>query len=225
MVNECPRCSRSVPDDSIYCPYCGGGIAYQSKTPRVYVASFLLLALQIEDVRFGDDLLDALVVFDFRQLPEQLVDIIPATDLAFRGAIGLLHQQGSPNGAELRIGEKPLRAVQIDQQRQALDGAVEIPVGHHLVDFLKHGLSRSFHHAIRLAQLLVTDRQVVVDAACLPQRWRRPSREPGSHLRRHSPRPEPANLNAALHWTRWAVMLVREEFACTEFRLTACLLE
>ena len=43
MVNKCPCCSRLVPEDSVYCPYCGSGIAYQAKTPKVYVASFLLL--------------------------------------------------------------------------------------------------------------------------------------------------------------------------------------
>ena len=44
MVNECPKCGRSVPDDSVYCPYCGQGLTPPARTSQVYAASLLLLA-------------------------------------------------------------------------------------------------------------------------------------------------------------------------------------
>jgi hypothetical protein len=44
MASECPECDRSVPDDSVYCPYCGHGITPRARTSQVYAASLLLLA-------------------------------------------------------------------------------------------------------------------------------------------------------------------------------------
>jgi len=43
MVLNCPKCSRTIPDDSVYCPYCGRGVKPWAKTIQVSVGSTLIM--------------------------------------------------------------------------------------------------------------------------------------------------------------------------------------
>jgi len=43
MVLECPKCSKTVPDDSVYCPYCGYGIKPWARTIQVSVGGTLIM--------------------------------------------------------------------------------------------------------------------------------------------------------------------------------------
>lgn len=43
MASTCPKCRKTVPDDSIYCPYCAHGLKPSAKTIRVFVASILMI--------------------------------------------------------------------------------------------------------------------------------------------------------------------------------------
>lgn len=45
MALECPKCGRKIPDDSIYCPYCGQGIKPSARSTQVSVAgAFMIVA-------------------------------------------------------------------------------------------------------------------------------------------------------------------------------------
>jgi uncharacterized BrkB/YihY/UPF0761 family membrane protein len=43
MVLECPKCGRTVPEDSTYCPYCGHGVKPCANTTYVPMASILMI--------------------------------------------------------------------------------------------------------------------------------------------------------------------------------------
>lgn len=43
MVAKCPKCDRTVPEDSVYCPYCAHPLQSQARTTRVHVGSVLLI--------------------------------------------------------------------------------------------------------------------------------------------------------------------------------------
>lgn len=47
MVFECPKCGRTVPDDSIYCPYCAHGLEPYAKTANVSVAGILMIVAAV----------------------------------------------------------------------------------------------------------------------------------------------------------------------------------
>lgn len=49
---KCPRCSREVPDESIYCLYCGVGIKPTSRTIRVSAAGTLLIVASVASLIF-----------------------------------------------------------------------------------------------------------------------------------------------------------------------------
>jgi hypothetical protein len=44
MALTCPKCSRTIPNDSVYCPYCGHGIQPSAKTPLVSAGGTLMIA-------------------------------------------------------------------------------------------------------------------------------------------------------------------------------------
>jgi hypothetical protein len=47
MSLTCPKCGRSVPDDSVYCPYCAHGLKPSATTPQVSAAGVLMIAAAI----------------------------------------------------------------------------------------------------------------------------------------------------------------------------------
>jgi hypothetical protein len=47
MSLTCPKCGRSVPEDSIYCPYCAHGLKPSARTPQVSAAGILMIAAAI----------------------------------------------------------------------------------------------------------------------------------------------------------------------------------
>jgi len=45
MVCECPKCRRTIPDDSVYCAYCGYGIKPSARSTQVSVGgAFMIVA-------------------------------------------------------------------------------------------------------------------------------------------------------------------------------------
>lgn len=43
MSSKCPRCSRTIPNDSIYCPYCGHGIKASARSTQVSAGGVLMM--------------------------------------------------------------------------------------------------------------------------------------------------------------------------------------
>lgn len=43
MTSECPKCSRTIPNDSVYCPYCGCGIKPSARSIQVSVGGALII--------------------------------------------------------------------------------------------------------------------------------------------------------------------------------------
>ena len=43
MVLECPKCGRIIPDDSVYCLYCGRGIKKSARSSQVSVGGALIV--------------------------------------------------------------------------------------------------------------------------------------------------------------------------------------
>jgi hypothetical protein len=43
MVAECAKCGKAIPDDSVYCPYCGHGIQPSARSFQVSVAGALMV--------------------------------------------------------------------------------------------------------------------------------------------------------------------------------------
>jgi hypothetical protein len=52
FIMKCPRCSRDVPDHSVYCLYCGVGIQPSARTTRVSVAGALLIVASVASLIF-----------------------------------------------------------------------------------------------------------------------------------------------------------------------------
>lgn len=52
MALSCRRCGRSVPDDSVYCPYCGFGITPSAKTVQVSAAGTLMIVAAVTSLIF-----------------------------------------------------------------------------------------------------------------------------------------------------------------------------
>jgi len=44
MVVKCPKCNKTAPEDSIYCPYCAYGLKPHAMTIRVSAGSVLMIA-------------------------------------------------------------------------------------------------------------------------------------------------------------------------------------
>ncbi|MDH5732238.1 MAG: zinc ribbon domain-containing protein [Candidatus Bathyarchaeota archaeon] len=43
MTSECPKCSRTIPDDSVYCSYCGRGLQPSARSTQVSVGGALMI--------------------------------------------------------------------------------------------------------------------------------------------------------------------------------------
>lgn len=43
MVAECLKCGRTIPDDSVYCPYCGRGVQPSARSFQVSIAGALMV--------------------------------------------------------------------------------------------------------------------------------------------------------------------------------------
>jgi len=52
MVLNCPKCSRTIPDDSVYCPYCGHGIQPSAQTVLVSAGSTLIMVATAAHIIF-----------------------------------------------------------------------------------------------------------------------------------------------------------------------------
>jgi len=47
MDSKCPKCDRNVPDDSVYCPYCGHGLKPSAKTTQVSAGGTLAIVAAV----------------------------------------------------------------------------------------------------------------------------------------------------------------------------------
>jgi len=61
MDSKCPRCRRDVPNDSVYCPYCGHGIQPSARTTRVSAAGTLFIVSAVASLIFFIQSVRALV--------------------------------------------------------------------------------------------------------------------------------------------------------------------
>ena len=52
MASSCRRCGRNVPDDSVYCPYCGLGIKPSARTIQVSAAGTLMIVAAVTSLIF-----------------------------------------------------------------------------------------------------------------------------------------------------------------------------
>ncbi len=47
MISTCPKCGQNMPDDSVYCPYCGQGIKPTARTNQVSAAGTLMIVAAV----------------------------------------------------------------------------------------------------------------------------------------------------------------------------------
>jgi len=47
MVSKCPKCGRTVPDDSVYCLYCGYGLKPSARTTQVSAGGTLAIVAAV----------------------------------------------------------------------------------------------------------------------------------------------------------------------------------
>jgi len=47
MVSECPKCGRTIPNDSVYCPYCGYGIKPSARSTQVSAGGTLMIVAAV----------------------------------------------------------------------------------------------------------------------------------------------------------------------------------
>lgn len=52
MVSACPKCGAKIPDDSVYCPYCGRGIKPSAKSSQVSVAGAFMIVAAVASLIF-----------------------------------------------------------------------------------------------------------------------------------------------------------------------------
>jgi len=52
MVVKCPKCGRTAPDDSVYCPYCAYGLKPSAITVRVSAGGILALVAAVASLIF-----------------------------------------------------------------------------------------------------------------------------------------------------------------------------
>lgn len=52
MVSECPKCGRTIPADSVYCPYCGYGIKPSARSTQVSVGGSLMIVAAVANLIF-----------------------------------------------------------------------------------------------------------------------------------------------------------------------------
>ncbi len=52
MAYRCPHCNRDMPNDSVYCPYCGHGIRPPARTMQVSAGATLLIVAAVTSLIF-----------------------------------------------------------------------------------------------------------------------------------------------------------------------------
>jgi hypothetical protein len=52
MVSTCPKCARNIPEDSVYCPYCGYGVKPSAKKTQVSAGGSLLIVAAVASLIF-----------------------------------------------------------------------------------------------------------------------------------------------------------------------------
>lgn len=52
MVTECQKCSRTIPIESVYCPYCGHGIKASARSTQVLVGGALMMVATMANLIF-----------------------------------------------------------------------------------------------------------------------------------------------------------------------------
>ncbi len=52
MVSECTKCGKTIPDDSVYCPYCGCGMKPSAKSTQVSVGGALMIIAAVTSLIF-----------------------------------------------------------------------------------------------------------------------------------------------------------------------------
>ncbi len=52
MASHCTKCGRTVPADSVYCPYCGHGIRPWAKSTQVSAGATLIIVGAVADLLF-----------------------------------------------------------------------------------------------------------------------------------------------------------------------------
>jgi hypothetical protein len=52
MVSDCPKCPRTIPDDSVYCPYCGYGIKPSARSTQVSAGGTLMIVAAVASLIF-----------------------------------------------------------------------------------------------------------------------------------------------------------------------------
>ncbi len=74
MGSECPKCGRTVPEDSVYCPYCSFGLKPSAKTGFVPVGGALFMLATICSLIISVLSIDALQNI-YRWYPQHVVQI------------------------------------------------------------------------------------------------------------------------------------------------------
>jgi hypothetical protein len=52
MASSCPKCSRNIPSDSVYCPYCGFGIKPSARSTQVSAGGALMIVAAVTSFVF-----------------------------------------------------------------------------------------------------------------------------------------------------------------------------
>jgi hypothetical protein len=96
---KCPRCNRDVPDNSVYCLYCGAGIQPSAKTTRVSAAGTLLIVASVASLIFFIQSVRALIqiyawypqsVAEDWIIYDQMLTVFSLTGFLFGFSSGLL---------------------------------------------------------------------------------------------------------------------------------------
>jgi len=84
MAPKCPNCGRDVPEDSIYCLYCGRGIHQSARTTVVSAAGTLLIVAAVASLIFFVQSVQALVQI-YRWYPSTVAEEWIVYDHALAG--------------------------------------------------------------------------------------------------------------------------------------------
>lgn len=52
MVSECPKCGKTIPDDSVYCAYCGYGVKPSARSTQVSTGGTLMTVAAVASLIF-----------------------------------------------------------------------------------------------------------------------------------------------------------------------------
>lgn len=99
MEFKCPKCNRAVPEDSVYCPYCGYGIRPSAKTGQLSTGGTLMIVASVVSLVFLILCVKALMEIYSWYPPEiaqvwisydQMFTIFSSTDFLFGFSSGVL---------------------------------------------------------------------------------------------------------------------------------------